>query len=94
MLRFLNNLAQQAPAEVLHDTVAHAGRRRGDGLTGFSCVRPDADIVVPVYLSYTAKQLVPPFAHERNISVLLRIKVDANIVVNRVANHGAVPCPV
>ena len=62
------------------------------GPIGFSCVRPDFDIVVPMYAPYTVKHLVSPFAHPRNISVLLRFKVDKTDGKYLIANHGASCC--
>lgn len=59
------------------------------GPKGFHCVRPDFDIVVPMYAPYTRKHLVSPFAHPRNISVLLRFKVDKTDGKYLIANHGA-----
>ena len=59
------------------------------GPKGFHCVRPDFDIVVPMYAPYTRKHLVSPFAHPRNISVLLRFAVDKTDGKYLIANHGA-----
>ena len=56
---------------------------------GFSCVRPDFDIVVPMYAPYTRKALVSPFNQKRNITVLLRFKVDKTDGKYLIANHGA-----
>ncbi len=59
------------------------------GAAGFHCVRPDFDIVVPMYAPYTRTALVSPFSHPRNISVLLRFKVDKTDGKYLIANHGA-----
>ena len=62
------------------------------GPIGFHCVRPDFDIVVPMYAPYTRKALVSPFNQTRNITVLLRFKVDKTDGKYLIANHGA-PAP-
>ena len=62
------------------------------GPIGFHCVRPDFDIVVPMYAPYTRKALVSPFHQKRNISVLLRFKVDKTDGKYLIANHG-MPTP-
>ena len=59
------------------------------GPIGFHCVRPDFDIVVPMYAPYTRKELVSPFTHDRNITVLLRFKVDKTDGKYLISNHGA-----
>lgn len=58
---------------------------------GFHCVRPDFDIVVPMYAPYTRKHLISPFAQPRNITVLLRFQVDKTDGKYLIANHGAAP---
>ena len=58
---------------------------------GFHCVRPDFDIVVPMYAPYTRKHLISPFTRPRNITVLLRFQVDKSDGKYLIANHGAAP---
>jgi len=54
-------------------------------------VRPDADIIVPMYAPYTRADLVSPFAALRNISALLRFEVVPGDGKYLIANHGARP---
>ena len=54
-------------------------------------VRPDADIVVPMYAPYTRADLVSPFAGPRNITALLRFEVVPGDGKYLIANHGQ-PC--
>ena len=54
-------------------------------------MRPDFDIVVPMYAPYTRKHLISPFAQPRNITVLLRFQVDKTDGKYLIANHGAAP---
>ena len=54
-------------------------------------VRPDADILVPMYAPYTRADLVSPFAGPRPISALLRFEVVAGDGKYLIANHGAPP---
>ncbi|KAK9819148.1 hypothetical protein WJX81_000453 [Elliptochloris bilobata] len=58
------------------------------GPNGWHCVRPDADIIVPMYAPYTRADLVSPFAAPRNISALLRFEVVPGDGKYLIANHG------
>ena len=51
-------------------------------------MRPEIDIVVPMYAPYMRKTLVSPFNQKRNITVLLRFKVDNTDGKYLLANHG------
>ena len=51
-------------------------------------VRPDADIMVPMYAPYTRADLVSPFAGPRNITALLRFEVVPGDGKYLIANHG------
>lgn len=55
-------------------------------------VRPDADILVPVFARYTRADLVSPFAGPRNITALLRFQVVPGDGKYLIANHGS-PAP-
>jgi len=52
-------------------------------------VRPDADVIVPMYAPYAHADLVSPFATTRNISALLRFEITQNDGKYLMANHGA-----
>ncbi len=52
-------------------------------------MRPDADVIVPMYAPYARADLVSPFAAPRNISALLRFEVVPGDGKYLIANHGA-----
>lgn len=54
----------------------------------FACVRPDADIVVPMFTPYTRKDIVKPSAYRRHISALLRFSVNKSDGKYLVSHHG------
>ena len=62
-----------------------------DKVTSWAQVRPDADILVPMYAPYTRADLVSPFAGPRPITALLRFEVVAGDGKYLIANHGAPP---
>jgi hypothetical protein len=59
-----------------------------DGPRSWSCVRPDADIIVPMYTPYTSADLVSPFSKPRPISALLRFEVKFGDGKHLMAIHG------
>eukprot|EP00884_Botryococcus_braunii_P014572 jgi/Botrbrau1/23115/Bobra.0243s0047.2 len=58
------------------------------GATSWACVRPDMDIIVPMYMQYTHADIVPPSKGPRPISALLRFEVKFGDGKNLMAIHG------
>ncbi len=54
----------------------------------FACIRPDADIVVPMFTPYALRDIVKPSANLRHISALLRFSVNNRDGKYLVSNHG------
>lgn len=58
------------------------------GPVSWACVRPDMDIIVPMYIPYNRADLIPPFKGPRPVSALLRFDVKFGDGKNLMVIHG------
>ncbi len=59
-----------------------------DGPKAWACFRPNADVLVPMYYTYTAADIVGPFARARSISLLMRFGYEVGDGKNLVEHYG------
>jgi hypothetical protein len=59
-----------------------------DGPKAWACFRPNADVLVPMYYDYSAKDIVSPFAGPRSITALMRFAYQIGDGKNLVEHYG------
>ena len=61
------------------------------GPKAWACYRPNADVLVPMYYTYSVADIVSPFERERPISLLLRFGYEVGDGKNLVEHYGHRP---
>ena len=59
-----------------------------DGPKAWACFRPNADVLVPMYYTYAAADIVSPFAGSREITALMRFGYEIGDGKNLVEHYG------
>ncbi len=59
-----------------------------DGPRAWACYRPNADVLVPMYFTATAADIVAPAARSRSISLLMRFGYQVGDGKNLVEHYG------